>query len=243
MPTNFGRNITISAENLSRQTERVRYEQQVAGILSFDIYLSPVGRIVIDSIQQIRRRRLHIKPWTARDENAEAVALDFSGSAPRGEIVRNDDGTVFATGTGVGTSSEIRYSPNRFTQNLRGLFNDSMPAPAVQADTGEVLLHEMCHGLQHILGVQTMRRMPDGLQDDAEFFAALVTNIHSSTRNRPLLADHASTVLTQPENWLNRPAYRTKIQQFIRLMPNLTTKLSKVKAAFNPFNALGKLSA
>lgn len=237
MPRQIGRNIVIDAWNIS-QAGRDRYEQEVSSILIVDLLnVSQVGRIVVEAIQAVNNRRMKIQPWTAHDSNAEAVPLDWRGSVARGEPLRDARGRAIANagfGSGIGTSTVVRYNPSRWLPDVSSVF-PSMPRPTVRNDRAEVLLHEVCHGLRQMLGLETGRRMPNGLENDEEFFAILVTNIHSSQRSRPLGGSHGAGELRQPDSWLTDPVFRATIQRFRRQMPNFTARMAQVGAHFNPF--------
>lgn len=237
MPRQIGPNIVIDAWNIALAL-RDSYEQEVSTLMSLELLnTSQVGRIVIESIQAIPRRGMKIQPWTAGDSNAEAVPLDWAGGTSRGEPLRDNQGRVVVNagfGSGIGTSTVIRYSPLMWIRDVSSVFRGE-PVARVQYDRAEILLHEISHGLRQMLGVQTMRAMPTGLENDEEFFAALVTNVHSSQRNRPLLANHGSRELRHPNSWLNGPVFPATIRRFRTQMPAFCNRMALVEARFNPF--------
>src|SRR5262245_20384742 len=85
----FGPNISVSAWNLRRQSDREQYEMEVATILAVDLLNgSQVGRVVIEAIWAVHGRHMRIQPWTAADENAEALPLEWRDATTCGERLR-----------------------------------------------------------------------------------------------------------------------------------------------------------
>jgi hypothetical protein len=214
------------------------FEQQVAAIVTVDLYnVSRVGRIVLDGIAA-EGRRVRIVPRTPQDHDAETLALHEPDATLEGEPLRTESGQPVPGphGTGIGSPSTIRFTSQDFTWTTG--FAGTRTA-GVQFDQREVLLHELSHALRHVTGTQTMRPMPDGLDNADEFFAALVTNIYSSERRRPLLRDHGTRILHHPEMWLRSPAHVNAINNdFRRNMREFTTALAAVPTPFNPFRDL-----
>ena len=238
MSRQFGNNIEISAWNLHLAADRERYEHDTHLLLNVDLYNgSTVGRIVIETIWNIRGRNMRIQPFTEHSENAEALGLDELDATARGEPIRDVHGRPISGagfGTGRGSSSVVRFSPGHHVYDLSRYFS-GVKVARVQFDQSEVLLHEMCHGLRQMRGAITGRAMPNGLANDEEFFAILVTNIFSSQRNRPLLANHGERLLSQPESWLTSNLFQARIQRFREQMPDFTNRMAQVQARFNPF--------
>src|SRR5262245_60822245 len=93
------------------------FEQQVAVIVTVDLYNgSRVGRVVLDSIVA-EGRRVRIVPRTPDDHNAEAVALHDPDATLEGEPFRTGSGRRASGphGTGIGSPSTVRFTYQDFT--------------------------------------------------------------------------------------------------------------------------------
>lgn len=230
----FGPNIIVDPWNIAAAL-RADYEEQVRTILAVDLLNgSRTGRVVIEAIWRIQGRFMRIQPWMARETNAEAVPLHEPDSfAPGAELLQFPRGTHRAGprqfGSGVGTSTVVRFTPQMFAMGAGGLRRISFGD-----DQRAVLLHEMAHGLRQMRGRERGRAMPGGLENEEEFFAILVANIFASEKGLALRRDHASGVLTNAAAWLVG-VHLSRIQNMRRDLPDVCASLAAIGTPFNPF--------
>jgi hypothetical protein len=235
----IGRNITVNAWNISGEQRRAAYEDSIIPIVVVDILNgSATGRVVVEEIQRVPHRHMRIQPWTAHETNAEALPLDAGDALDRGHRLRLRSGR-FITGTGIGTSTVIRFTPGMYpplvARSLATPLAPNLPAPG--SGQAEVLLHEMCHGLRQMRGREHFgEALGGGLRDVEELFAILVTNLYSSEKHARLRRDHEDGVLANPASWNNSPIIVGQVQRFREQLPDVCARLAaEVRAAFNPF--------
>src|SRR6266853_1127061 len=154
-------------------------------------------------------------------------------TGPISWIIEGSPGQPAAIGTGTGSDTEIRFSPNTFT------------APGAPAGPGarpdEILLHEMVHGLRQMKGRAIFEQINGnpGMDNYEEFAAIVVSNVYRSELKIPQLRQdhHGFLPLTGPDT--AAASFKTTYQQYLNDMaieqPQLCRNLRRVPSAFNPF--------
>ena len=119
--------------------------------------------------------------------------------------------------------------------------------PGTQPD--ELLLHEMTHGLRHMVGLRMRRNVPFQRSYDTfeELYAILAANIYRSERGRTdLRADHhgfqtlASLGIHNQEDFIQYRLNRQHLKKLQRQQPEFFADLQAVKAVFNPTTLVDK---
>lgn len=137
------------------------------------------------------------------------------------------------TGTGTGSDTEIRFSPNTFAAP------GAPKGPGTAPD--EILLHEMVHGLRQMAGRAIFEQVNGnpGMENYEEFAAIVISNVYRSELGiSPLRQDHwGFNPLTGPTT--AAATFKTTYSQYLSDMgveqPRLCENLRKVSCAFNPF--------
>ena len=144
-------------------------------------------------------------------------------------------GTFGGGGAAGGSGSEIQFS----TWNLRNR--------GIQGRNDEVLMHELCHALRQVYGVERYVRtasggrdilpMSGGYNNVEEFFAAMVTSVYSSELGRRPLGNTQDASIRDPDR-LRNPPFSTRLRDFQRRMPDFVANMQSIPrelARFNPF--------
>jgi hypothetical protein len=220
--------MTLQIRSVGSDEQQDRYQTTIEQLL-IRIRTTTTGTIVINRVEN-SARRVRIVPF-GRSDVAEhgfnnAVTLPMSEEA---------SGTFGAGAAAAGTRSEIHFSVG----NLR--------TQGVQAEDHEVLLHELCHSLRQISGVERYVRdgaagrdllsMAGGFDTVEEFFAAMVTSVYSSELGRPPLGNHDHASIPNPEV-LRNPPFSARLAEFRQRMPNFVADPAAIPrgvARFNPF--------
>lgn len=170
-------------------------------------------------------RRCRIVPYLGEFGANNAFARPFN---------RLGAGSFSRERRGGGSGSEVHFSPSTRLQNR------------VQWRNDEVLLHELCHSMRQVMGLQRYRRNATGgvgfvpmasFENIEEFFAAIVTSVYSSEHGRPALGNHGSWPLPDQERLRDRP-FSTRLREIGERMPDFVTDMQEIPrtvAAFNPF--------
>ncbi len=203
-----------------------RYREGVQSIL-VTIRRTETGRLVMDRLARapfdvVVEPNLEADGFNNAFERAASHA--HSGNARLGTSAR-------------GTRSLIAYSSRRLTG--RG----------VQFAFDEALLHELCHSLRTVYGRRRLENstgdflpMAGGFENVEEFFAAMVTSVHSSELGRPALGNHGSWRLPSVD-LLRKPPFDTRLRQFNVSMPEFCRDLRSISAAVAPFNPFRDIAA
>jgi hypothetical protein len=148
-------------------------------------------------------------------------------------IIEGSPGRPGEVGTGTGSDTVIRFSPDTFASPL------APTGPGTRPD--EILLHEMVHGLRQMRGravFEEVRGNP-GMQNYEEFAAIVISNVFRSELRLPQLRkDHLGFLtLSGPET--DVATFKTTYQEYLVNMaieqPKLCQDLRRVPSAFNPF--------
>jgi Effector protein len=196
-----------------------------------------------------RTNWLLIQPFvpTAKSPvNADATPKTWADAAPLGYIASVTQLTFpgiapidFPTsiGTGVGTTVYVHFHPATWTElNKRVGYISPGNGP------GEVLYHEMVHGLRELKGQLRYRDKVVGEPDmDSveEFYAIMAANVYRSERGfSHLRHDHRLFSplhgdLRNPENYYQN--YKTYIDQWFNEHRAYCLDMAKSPAKFNPF--------
>jgi hypothetical protein len=225
---------------------------------------NPVGKVIIDDIKATSRD-LTFKPRKQMDIakygvcDAGTDALDQAAAAPKGvggkgpaiwykgypdDVTTPDTDERFERsnnktddmGTGEGSSVEIGFDPDSYTEACikRG--------PASQPD--EVLLHEMVHALRMMQGQYNKVPTKNAFYDDEEeFLAIVIANVYVSQKDAAALLrgnHHDHERLWPPLNTsagfiADKDNYN--VLQIYRLtwLPTFTNLAMLVTPKFNPF--------
>lgn len=128
-----------------------------------------------------------------------------------------------------GTRSMVEFSASRIHRK------------GVQFALHEVLLHELCHSLRTVNGrnrfnsAGNLLPMTGGFGNVEEFFAAMVTSVHSSELGRPALGNHGTWRLPSVDR-LRKAPFDTRLRQFNTSMAGFTADIRRIPASVAPFN-------
>lgn len=171
-----------------------RYEQMIAGLLRHFVFGFGVSRLLTMHL----RHQVTVRPAQRWNEGtADTVATNGLDALPRGQrtlIRRDDPGTAWddtglpeynpTPGTGIGTSSTIRFSPEEWER-------DNAPiaaGPNAQLTADATLVHEIVHALRNSWGVSVSRRFDDDrtnewwMDNSEEYYATVLMNMYLSER-------------------------------------------------------------
>jgi hypothetical protein len=212
----------IGVRSKGTTAQQARFESSVRPILA-TIGTTVTGQTVLQWIY-----RAAYKVWI--EENLDFTPNGYN-NASTVSASNSHAGTAHLGRSARGTRAFIGYSPNR----LRGR--------GVQFARDEVLLHELCHALRAIYGWERHNSsggalaMSGHFDNVEEFFAAMVTSVHSSEQGRAALGDHGDWPLRSQDMLKERP-FITRLREFNIAMPAFCKELSNIPAAvaaFNPF--------
>ena len=215
-----------------------------------------VGRAVIAKIRA--HGRVVVIPYTNRfadkfkTGNLNAMSLSTDSSIEFNPLVRKYFDPVFARSTNI-----VCFSPMRY---------DFMPASnarfgAAGFSAPDILLHELVHAGRELGGDgrkdEKLRGSLARYDDEGEYFAVLVTNIHMSEigRQSPLGLNHANwgypntprtniradhrvgelpPELTISENYLKVPENFSLVNKYWNQHPTIAPMIARSPARFNP---------
>ena len=225
--------MTLTIRSRGSDAQQMRYRVSIERVLE-QIRRTRTGRIVLKTLEA-SPRRVVISPYTRALRNR----LGPNASATPG----NEDasGTFGAGRTASGTGSFVNFSPGVINWHSPGGTDD------------EVLLHELCHSLRQTQGAERYSRNAAGnrvltpmiqgsggrvgFDNIEEFFAIMVTSIHSSELGRRPRGNHSRSGIPNPDVLRRRP-YSTRLRQISVRMPELYRSLrsiDRITAPFNPF--------
>ena len=191
-----------------------------------------------------------LQPYDPKKEddpvNAYELPRSEADGAPAGYVVDSTEinlpfGAKFnfptSIGTGKGTIVDVHYHPATWRE-----VNKRAGHIAPGDGPGEVLFHEMTHGLRELAGQMKYKDQVAGeVQMDSveEFYSIMAANVYRSERGFKLLrADHwGSKKITG--NLVYQSAYYEHYQQYIDKWFNeqraFCLDMARVPAKFNPF--------
>jgi hypothetical protein len=191
-----------------------------------------------------------IQPYDPKVEddpvNAYAKSKVYDDGAPAGYVIdkihiNTPMGSGFdiptEVGTGKGTMVYVHYHPATWRE-----VNKRTGHIAPGDGPGEVLFHEMTHGLREQSGLLQYQTPVDGeerMDSIEEFFAIMAANVYRSERGfHQLRADHwSSKKITGP--LIYQSAYYEHYKQYIDKWFNeqrgFCLDMARVPAKFNPF--------
>jgi hypothetical protein len=203
-----------------------------------------VGRVLLGAISVVANRNNN-QVLIGPDFRSYIIGLVKPTTAPVGPgeagvsmgMPLYDQGKLIGgSGTGTGTSSVIRFSPEMFPGNLK--------APGSQRD--EILFHEMIHAFRQLNGRENAFPVNLGYDDIEEYVAVVITKSYLSDKGQTdLRASHHDSdgVLKNPEKFLDNPQnvnfpprwlmYRL-YQDHLSLFDTLAAIRLKRPAQFNP---------
>ena len=220
--------MTLEIRSVGNVRQQKVYRGTVAPLLK-QIQRTRTGQIVLQRIER-SPRRVRIVP-TGRQELRDG-GFNNAVANPRHERAA---GTLGAGSPAAGTGSEIQFT----VRNLRNR--------GIQGRNDETLLHELCHSLRQINGVERFRRSPGGgvapramsggFVNIEEFFAAMVTSVYSSELGRRPLGNTQDASIRDP-SMLENPPFSTRLREFQSRMPDFVREMRAIsaeQASFNPF--------
>ncbi len=244
-----GRGSVLLAAN-GHQIGPSAYEQSVREQLLAAIMFR-TGAAVVNAIWR-RPRRLRIVPWTQPGFNAWTAALNGSAAtAPGTPWFNGTPPQAQGLGNGHGSNIRIQYSPSISQDDTRLYFLDrhahdprAIPTGIAHSapgnDCGELLLHEMIHGLAWMSGCGRGFSPTNDTWDSAdEFLPIFVTDIFASERGRPLRITHRFGVLSSnPSVWSTNPALASQIAAIANTAPlhDFVNDLRNIDTRFNPLH-------
>lgn len=204
---------------------QTQYRTEVQGVLN-EVRRTRTGRLVLSYLNHAAHDVV-IEPNLAADghNNAfERAASHVHGGNTRVGVAAR------------GSRSMVEFSVRR----LRGT--------GVQFAPHEVLLHELCHSLRTVMGRTRYNGAGDsfpmagGFENVEEFFAAMVTSVHSSELGRRALGNHGQWPLPSVDA-LRRPPFDTRLRNFNTSMPAFTRDIRNIPADIAPFNPFRDVAA
>lgn len=166
--------------------ETDRYVIEVVEVLDFVRQQSEVGRLLL---REIDRQRFgpafdQVRPGVIRIVPAASVAgigaleQDTSEATARGAPCVEHG--VPTTGEGLGSSSDLRYTPGLLPSGVSG---------SIEHREG-TLVHELTHALRMKMGTASRSFVNDDFDDAEEFFGIMVENYFRAELAWPLRANH-----------------------------------------------------
>jgi hypothetical protein len=148
-------------------------------------------------------------------------------------IIEGSPGQPPVIGTGTGSDTEIRFSPDTFAAP------GAPTGPGAKPD--EILLHEMVHGLRQMMGRAVFEQVAGnpGMDNYEEFAAIVISNVYRSELGiTDLRKDHAGfSPLSGPET--TAATFKSTYDRYLSAMdieqPGLCQNLRRVQCTFNPF--------
>ena len=229
----------------------VAYRREVEKVLAL-VSSTQAGQTLFRHIN-LKRQFLLISPYkpTEKDPvNAYAAPRSEADSAPAGFVAESVSiNFPFAgkieiptvTGTGNGSKVDVFYHPATWRE-----VNKRVGHITPGDGPGEVLFHEMTHGLRELSGLLRYKDKVDGeerMDSVEEFFAIMAANVYRSERGFKLLrADHwSSNRITG--NLVYQSAYYEHYQSYIDKWFNeqraFCLDMARTPAKFNPFREAG----
>jgi hypothetical protein len=197
-----------------------RYKSSIEAVL-MEVRQTRTGRIVLDRLARAPFDVI-VEPNLAADgfDNAmeNAASHVHSGNNDLGKSAR-------------GSRSMVEFSPGRVGK--KQLFG----APH------EFLIHELSHSLRTVYGASRLTKSGDLLPMSGdfgnveEFFATMVTSVHSSELGRTVFGNHGNWKLPSVD-LLRKPPFDRRLREFNVSMPDFCKEMSTIShktAPFNPF--------
>src|SRR5262249_35834528 len=159
---------------------------------------------------------------------ADAAAAGFTVTPPSAPSF---------TGTGMGSNTEIHYHPATWSE-----VNKRRGYIAVGYGSGEVLFHEMIHGLRELTGAERLGESVIGEETTMHFveelYAIMAANVYRSDRGFTLLrADHRmkSPPITDARRYQSfyYEQYQTYIEKWFNEQRAFCLDMARVPAKFN----------
>ena len=220
--------MALEIRSVGTAAQQAAYKATVLPLLR-QIRLTQTGAIVLRRIEA-SPRLVRIVPTTRRELRDGGF-----NNAVANPMNERSSGTLGVGSPAAGTGSEIQFS----IRNLRNR--------GIQGRNDEVLLHELCHSLRQINGVERYQRgsggrwepraMAGGYGNVEEFFAAMVTSVYSSELGRRPLGNTEDASIRDPSR-LNNAPFSTRLRNFQSRMPGFVRELQGIsaqQAQFNPF--------
>lgn len=233
--------------NIWIQEASVAYRREVEKVLAL-VSSTKAGQTLFRHINATTRKML-IQPYDPKVEDDAVNAYELGNveadGAPLGYITgsKEVDFGPFGKhdlptfGTGKGTAVDVHYHPATWRE-----VNKRAGHIAPGDGPGEVLFHEMTHGLRDLAAKMQYKTEVDGeerMDSVEEFYAIMAANVYRSERGfRLLRADHwSSTKITG--NLVYQSAYYEHYQPYIDKWFNeqraFCLDMARISTKFNPF--------
>lgn len=218
--------MAITIRSGGSASSRKRFKTSVEAVLK-DVGRTRTGKIVLTRLNAATYDVIiepNLEPGGFNNAFEEAASHVHSGNTRLGHSAR-------------GTRSIVSYSPKRLS------------GKGVQMALHEVLLHELCHSLRTVYGRSRFKNragdllpMSGNFSNVEEFFAAMVTSVHSSELGRPALGDHGTWKLPSVDS-LRKAPFDRRLREFNTSMPDLCRELRAIPPVVAPFNPFRDVSA
>ena len=249
------KNITISGDEFTSgflglhwfpsansSANKSHYENDVVAGLT-RLVKTYIGWCVINEIFFLSTRKMLIIPYkptpTGGAFNATATADDLRAATMKdttalsgtGQLPAPDDRVV---GTGTGSDTTIRFSPSIFA-GVAG----APTGPGATPD--EILLHEMLHGLRHMMGRAVKEGVvgSPGMDNYEEFAAIVVSNMFRSERGLTQLRKDHHGFIPLTGTLASTAGFKSAFSSYLTYMsmeqPRFCHNLRQAGLAFNPF--------
>lgn len=159
-----------------------------------------------------------------RFSGAQASPLDSEGAFPKGDRLRQGDGSLFGKtrGTGKGSAVEIPFDASLSSFNASG-------------HPDHVLIHELTHAARSVSG--TLRNIAmKGFDTRDEFYGICVENMYASERGWKMRTGHDGKSWVTSVNWsMMSPAFSPAMAALHKDCADLMVELARAPTSFNPF--------
>jgi hypothetical protein len=245
MPERYnGTNLWIQYPTPAYHNEVKRYLQLMATTKSGKLLLSTIGG---------HRNFMVIYPYTPTKDDpvnafatvsnqgvyADTLALGYVNmteyTLPGGLVIK----LPTAIGTGKGSTVIVSYHPATWLEKIKRKGGYMAPGEG----PGEVLFHEMVHGMRQQNGLMRNDPVPGytDMDDEEEFYAILAANVYRTERGfKALRKDHTGFAKLE-EKLASSDAYykefKSLIDRWFTVQAGYCTEMAKIKTWFNPFTS------
>jgi hypothetical protein len=237
-------NIYIQFPRKAYRDEVIRYLELIATTKSGRLLLSQIGS---------HRNWMLIFPFTPTEEspvNAYASAYDdaaYADTLAAGYVHWYDLEIMpgvkiplpYAVGTGKGSTVAVSFHPATYREKIKRQGGYIGPGDG----PGEVLFHEMTHGMRQQNGLMKRDKVPgySDFDDEEEFYAILAANVYRTERGfKKLRKDHNGHKALE-EKLANSDDYykefKSLIDRWFTVQPTYCLEMAKIKTWFNPFTS------
>lgn len=143
----------------------------------------------------------------------------------------------YAVGTGKGSTVAVSYHPATWNEKIKRKGGYIAPGEG----PGEILFHEMIHGMRQQNGLMRNDKVPgySDMDDEEEFYAILAANVYRTERGfKVLRKDHSGfnkldAKLSSSDAYYTE--FKTLIERWFTAQSAFCTAMAKIDTWFNPF--------